>query len=358
MAIQAYATQDPRVGIWRARILKHAMPKISLGSVGVNEEWKQNQGKIAKFRRWLPKGATAAQPNRFFLDGAGDRSAAYVADHLTSEGVTPPAETISAQDIAVQLQQFSVLYGYTDDVDLLYEDDIPKAMTELTGERVGLVNEMALFGVLKGCTNKFYGGTGTSRATVNGRINLRDLRRIARVLDLNHASTVTKMEKRIKAGLYGTAPVGVCYPIWVHTDLCPDLRDLPNYTPVEEYGDPSQAIDCEVGKCESFRFIATPELVAVQDSGAAVAGSVPALMSTSGTYADVYQVIIGSQDAWGHVGLSLGKGSVTALPTGQRDKSDPHGQRGYVGAIWRYNAVILNDLQMAVFEVATSALTD
>lgn len=358
MTIQTYASQSPRVGIWRARILKHAMPKISLGTVGLNEEWKRNQGRIAKFRRWLPKGATAAQPNRFFLDGAGDRSAAYVADHLTAEGVTPPAENIKAQDISVQLQQFSVLYGYTDDVDVLYEDNIPKAMTELTGERVGLVNESALFGVLKGCTNKFYGGSGTSRATVNGRITLRDLRRIARVLHLNHAETVTKMERRIKAGMYGTAPVGVCYPVWIHTDLLPDLRDLPNFVPVEEYGDPSQAIDCEVGKCESFRFIASPELVAVQDAGAAVAGSVPALVSTSGTFADVYQVIVGSQDAWGHVGLNLGKGSVTALPTGQRDKSDPHGQRGYVGAIWRYNAVILNDLQMAVYEVATSALTD
>lgn len=358
MAIQNYATQAPRVGIWRARILKHAQPVISLGTVGVNDDFKRNQGDIARYRRWLPKGATASQPNRFFLDGAGDRSQAYVAQHLTSEGVTPPAETIAAQDIQVQLQQFSVLYGYTDRTFDFYEDDIPKAMTQLTGERVGLVNESALFGVLKGCTNKFFGGSGTTRATVNGRITLQKLRKIARALHLNHATTVTKMEKRIKAGMYGTAPVGVCYPVWVHTDLIPDLRDLPNFTPVEEYGDPSQAVECEVGKCESFRFIASPELVAIQDAGAAVAGSVPALQSTSGTYADVYQVIVGSQDAWGHVGLNLGKGSVTALPVGQRDKADPHGQRGFVGAKWYYNSVILNDLQMAVFEVAALALTD
>lgn len=358
MAIQNYASQTPRVGIWRARILKHAQPVISLGTVGVNDDFKRNQGDIAKYRRWLPKGSSAAQPNRFFLDGTGDRSAAYVAAQLTAEGVTPPAETIAAQDIQVQLQQFSILYGYTDKTFDFYEDDIPKAMTQLAGERVGLINEMALFGVLKGCTNKFYGGTGTSRATVNGRISLTKLRKIARSMHLNHATTVTKMEKKIKAGYYGTAPVGVCYPVWIHTDLIPDIRDLPNFTPVEEYGDPSQAVENECGKCETFRFIASPELVAVQDGGAAVAGSVPALQSTTGTSADVYQVIIGSQDAWGHVGLNLGKGSVTALPVGQRDKSDPHGQRGFVGAIWRYNAVILNDLQMAVFEVATSALTD
>lgn len=356
MAIQNYATQDPRVGTWRARILKHAQPVISLGKVGTNEEFKKNQGDTAKFRRWLPKGSSAAQPNRFFLDGTGDRGNSYANQHLTSEGVTPAAETITAQDITVNLNQYSCLYGYTDKTFNFYEDDIPKAMTELCGERVGLVNEMVLFGVLKGCTNKFYGGTGTTRATVNGVISLPGLRKIARSLHSNHAETVTKMEKRIKAGMYGTAPVGVCYPVWVHTDLIPDLRDLPNFTPVEEYGDPSMAVDNEIGKCESFRFIASPELIAVQDAGATVAGSVPALHSTSGTYADVYQVIVGSQEAWGHVGLNLGKGSVTGLPVGQKDKSDPHGQRGYVGAIWWYNAVVLNDLQMAVYEVATRSL--
>lgn len=356
MAIQGYSTQSARVGIWRARILKPAQAKISLGTVGINEDFKKNQGETAKFRQFLPKGASSAQPNRFFLDGTGDRGNAYANDHLTNPGVTPAAETVQARDISVQLNQYSVLYGYDDKTFNFYEDDIPKAMTELTGERVGLVNEMALYGVLKGCTNKYYGGTGTSRATVNGTISLTGLRKIARGLNNNHAETVTKMERKINAGMYGTAPVGVCYPVWVHTDLLPDLLDLPNFTPVAEYGDPSQAVDCEVGKCESFRFIATPELIAVQDAGAAVAGTVPLLNSTTGTYADVYQVIVGSQDAWGHVGLNLGKGSVTALPVGQKDKADPHGQRGYVGAIWYYNAVILNDLQMAVYEVGTREL--
>ena len=358
MAIQQYATQDERVGIWRARILSHAQPKIALGKVGINDEWRKNQGKTVKYRRWLPKGASAAQPNRFFLDGTGDRSAAYVNDHLTSEGVTPNAESISAQDITSTINQYSVLYGYTDQTFDFYEDDVPAAMQELAGERVGLVNEMALFGILKGCTNKYYGGTGTSRATVNGVITLNGLREIARGLHNNHAKPTTRMERMIKAsGNYGTAPVKACFPVFLHTDLCPDLEDLPTWVPVEEYGDPSMAVDCEVGKAGDFRFIATPELIAVQDSGAAIAGAVPALKSTTGTYADVYQVIVGSQNAWGHLGLNLGKGSVSGMPPGQKDKNDPLGQKGYVGAKWYYHAVILNDLQMAVYEVGTRDLT-
>jgi len=358
MPIQAYSTQEQRIGQWRARVLAHARPQISLGTVGVNDDWKKNMGKTAKYRRWLPKGSSAAQPNRFFLDGTGDRHASYVADHLTSEGVTRAAETVAAQDITVTIQQFSILYGYTDQTFDFYEDDIPSVMTELAGERVGLVNESVLFGVLKGCTNKFYGGSGTSRATVNGPITLNGLRKIARSLRSNHAETITKMESMIPAGNgYGTTPVGVCYPVWIHTDLCPDVYDLPNFTPVEEYSKAESKVANEVGKCEGFRFIASPELVAVQDSGAAVAGTVPLLHSTTGTNADVYQVIVGSKNAWGHLGLNLAKGAVNGLAPGQKDKSDPLGQRGYIGAKWYYNAVVLNDLQMAVYEVGTRNLS-
>lgn len=359
MAIETYTSLSQRVGTIKGRILRHAMPKISLGTVGINDDFKRNSGNTVKYRRWVPKGGSATQYNKFFLDGTGDRTASYVNDHITSEGVTPAAETLTPQDITGTVEQYSVLYSYTDQSFDLHEDDIPKAMTQLTGERKGLVNEMVLYGVLKGCTNKFYGGAGTSRATVNGTISLTGLRKIARTLRANHAETIISMLRRGKAGMYGTAPVGGnCYPVWVHTDLCPDLRELPNFVPVEEYGDPSIAVDCEVGKCEEFRFLATPELVEVQDSGAAVAGAVPALKSTSGTSADVYQVIIGSKDAWGHIGVLKDSMEIVDMPPSKKDKNDPLGQRGYVGCKWYYHAVILNNLQMAVYEVATRALTD
>lgn len=359
MALQSFGLTPQRVGQVKGRILKHALPKIILGTVGINEDFKRNEGKTVKYRRWVPKGGSATQYNRFFLDGTGDRPAAYVNQHLSSDGVTPAAETLTTQDITATIEQYSVLYGYTDQTFDLYEDDVPKAMTELTGERQGLVNEMVLFGILKACTNKFYGGSGNSRATVNGTITLQLLRKIARSLRLNHAETISQMLRRGKAGMYGTAPVsGHCYPVWVSTDITPDLRELPNFVPVEEYGDPGIAVECEVGKCEEFRFIASPELVEVQDAGAAVAGSVPALKSTTGTFADVYQLIVGSQDAWGHIGLNKDKMGVSAISPNQKDKNDPLGQRGYVGAKWYYHAVILNNLQMAVAEVATRALTD
>lgn len=353
---------DPaqRIGIIKGRILKHAMPVISLGTVGINDDFQRNQGDTVKYRRYLNKGASSTQPNRFFLDGTGDRGQTYANQHLTSEGVTPLAENVLYQDISATVNQYSILYGYSDKTFDLHEDDIPRVMTQLAGERKGLVMEQVLYGVLKGCTNKYYGGTGTTRATVNGTLTLTLLRRVARGLNLNHSTTISQMLKKVEGTqLYNTSPIaGRSYPVWVSTDLMPDLRELPGWVPVEKYSNPGNAVENEVGFCEEFRFIASPDLPEVQDSGAAVAGAVPALKSTTGTSADVYQVIVGSQDAWGHIGVNKDKMEVTAISPSQKDKNDPLGQRGYVGCKFYYHAVILNNLQMAVIEVATRALTD
>ena len=362
MTIQTLDLSAQRIGVALGRILGHAQPKIVLGTVGMMDSRKKNTGATVKYRRWLPKGATTSSPNIFFPDATmADRSATYAQAQQTSEGVTPNAETLTSQDFSVSQIQFSMLYGFTDQTADLYEDPIPKVMEEMVGERTGLICEMQLFGVLKGCTNKFYGGTGTSRATVNGTISLNLLRRVARSLMANHAEPVRRMFMPIPAnGNYNTAPIGgYCFPVFIHTDLAADVRDLPNFTPVERYPEASKAVENEFGRCEEFRFIASPDLISIQNAGADTTGVVPPLKALPGSaLADVYQVVVGSQDAWGHLGLQgFDKDNITLLPTGQKDKADPHGQRGYVGSIFYYNAVRLNEGQMAVIEVAASALT-
>lgn len=358
MTISSLLNPAQRIGKIKGMMLPHAIATTALGAVGVNDNFKKNSGNQIVYRRALPRGATATQPNRFFQDGAGDRSAALAAAYEASEGVTPTAETINMQDIPATLKQFVIVCGYTDQAEDLHEDDLPSIYITYVGETQGLVNEANLFSVAKACTNKFYGGTGTSRATVNGVLSVNLLRRVARSLMANGAKPIQKMQRLGKAGDYGTAPVGKSFPVWIHTDLVADAEQLEGYVKVHEYGDPSIAVPNEVGFCNPFRFIASPDLVGVQNSGAAVAGAVPALLSTSGTYADVYQVIVGSQDAWGHLGLRSNMMKPNVITPGTVDKSDPAGQRGLVSLKWYYHAVLLNSLQMAVVEVASRALTD
>lgn len=361
MAIANLESPAQRIGLKKGRILKHVDPVISLGKVGVNDDFQRNQGATVVYRRMVVKGGSAAQPNRFFLDGDGDRAQSYINQHLVSDGITPDAESVTTVDYRATVRNYAVLYGYSAEHAMLHEDgqEIPKFMYKQCGQRLGLVYEMALFNVLKACTNKYFGGSGTSRATVNGPLSLNKLREIARGLRLNHAETLTTMTQKGKAGLYGTAPVqGNSYPVWIHTNQIPDLDFLPKYKSVHEYGDPSMAVDNEVGSCGEFRFIASPELIPIQNSGAAVAGAATPIKSTTGTFADVYQVIIGSQDAWGHIGVAADLMKVYELKPGDADKADQLGQRGYVGCSSYYHAIILNPLQMAVGEFATRDLAE
>jgi len=113
----------------------------------------------------------------------------------------------------------------------------------------------------------------------------------------------------------------------------------------------------EFGSIEEFRIIASPELVSVQDSGAAVGAL--GLVSTSASNIDTYQVVVAARGAWGDVALRGSKSlEVYDLKPGQIDKQDPTGQRGYLGGSCYYAAVLLNSLHCAVAEVGASVLTD
>ncbi len=140
-----------------------------------------------------------------------------------------------------------------------------------------------------------------------------------------------------------------------HTDLEPDIRDLPNFVPVESYGT-GGGQQYEIGKCERFRFITSPDLPSTQDGGAAVGAT--GLYSTSTVNIDVYSFIVVAQDAWSQIALR-GRGALdpTFIAPGEKSKSDPLGQRGYAGTKW-YKAVLLeNQGWMAIGNVGSKVLT-
>lgn len=356
MTMQTFGLTAGRINKYKGQILSHAVPLEVLGRAGRQVKMPKNNSDTYVARRWLPYGATATDANtinRFFQNGTGDRVAAITSAHLTQEGVTPTPDSIVPQDITVVVQQYSCLYGFTDKTYDLYEDDIPAAMIAQVGERVTFVNEMINFGALKAGTNQYYGGSGTSLATVNGAISLGMLRKIAKNLQANHGKPVNKM---LGAGAnYGTDAVAEGYTVYCSTDMEPDIRDLPGFVPAEKYAS-GKPMPNEIGKAERFRFITTPDLPSRQDAGAAV-GSL-GLQSTTGTNIDVYQFIVTAQDAWSQIAVR-GKESLdpTYLPPGQKSKSDPLGQRGYAGTIWWKAVMIENNGWMAVGNVGVKNLS-
>lgn len=352
MALHGYDTQTARIDKFKGRLLKRAQAVEVTSRFGRQVQMPKNNSDTYISRRWLPHGGTSANPNTFFNNVTGDRAAAYANAHLATEGVTATPETITPVDYPVVIQQYTCLYGYTDKTYNLYEDDVPAEMIKLVGERMTLVNEMVNYGVLKATTNQYYGGSGTSVATVDGAITLSMIRDMVRGLQAEHCGMVTSVLKA--SPNYATEAVAGGYVALVSTDLEPDVRDLAGFVPAEKYAS-GTPMKNELGKVERVRFISTPDFPARLDAGASVGAT--GLYSTSASNIDVYQFIVMGEDAWSQIAVrGLDSMDPTHLPPGRKDKSDPNGQRGYVGCAWWKAAMVENDGWLACGNVGRRAL--
>ena len=347
MPTHGYTTAAGRINEIKGEILAHAIPIEVLALGCTMKKMPTNEGDNITYRRWLPFGATAATIH------TQNRPVVVAASHLVAEGVTPTADVLTPVDVNVVIQQYACLYSYTDKAAELYEDDIPEEMKTQTGERMGLVREMIRYGSLKAGTNVLYSG-GTSRVTVDEAITLKVLRRMTRTLKLNHA----KLKTRVLGASpnYNTNAIEAGYIVFVSTDAEPDVRDLPDFTKVANYANRQPINEHELGSVENFRFITSPELTAYADAGAAVGAT--GLFSTTGTSIDVYPFIIMGEEAAFDVALrGANSFDVTHLPHKQKDKSDPLGQRGYVGASFWDAVLVTNQGWMGVIEAGVTTQT-
>jgi N4-gp56 family major capsid protein len=253
--------------------------------------------------------------------------------------------------VSVTLQQYGILFKFTSKVEMLYEDDIPAEMVKLTGETMAEVLENVRYGVLKAGTTVIY-STGSSRASVNVPVSLNALRKAARTLESNRAKRVTS---RIASGVnFATRAIQPAFLVFVHTDAVADIRNLPGFTRVEDYGSFKPIHDNEFGACEDFRFIKSPLLIPFLAAGSSTLNG---CLSIGGANVDVYPFIIIGEDAWGQVALK-GMNAVkpVTLKASTQNHANPLGQFGYVGASTWFNCVRLNEAWMARLECAVSTL--
>lgn len=351
--MQQYSTVSSRNLIRAAMdMLEHAMPVTVLGDFGTQREMPRNQTDTLVFRRVLPFGAVAAGTT---IEG----SPRYVGTPVVApsafvlaEGTTPTPNTITFQDITVTLQNYGILYKYSSKVELMYEDDIPGEMVKQTGETLGEAMELVRYGILKAGSVVIY-ANGASRAAVNTAISLNTLRKAARTLESNRAKKVTQ---RIAPSVnFETAPIQPAFIVFVHTDAVADVRNLPGFVKVEEYGSFKPVHDREFGSCEDFRFVSSPLLAPFLASGAAV--GVSGMLSVGAANVDVYPSIVLAADAWGQVALKGMKAvTPTVLKPSTVNHANPLGMFGYVGANTWFAAVRLNEAWMARIEHGVTAL--
>lgn len=312
-------------------MLSHAKPVIVLGKLGLTKSMPKNKGVNIKFRRPIPFTA-ATTP--------------------LVEGVTPTATQFRYEDVSGQLKQYGMVVSFTDVIEDTHEDPVVNDLARMSGENIGRTVEALDYGILRAGTNVFY-QNGTARTDVNTKITLGKLRAVSSALRRQKAMKITRVQD--SSPNFGDRAVEAAYVAVCHTDLEPDIRDLPGFKVPAEYGTRSLISEYEIGSVENFRFIASPDLEPFADAGGA-AGS---MISTSGTSADVYPVLIFGKEAFGNVGLG-GKAAESVEPTiirpGVKDKSDPLGQRGLAGWKTWHLTVILNQMWMARLEVAATQL--
>lgn len=312
------------------QMLKHAGPSLVLEKTGpLIKPMPANKGVNIKFRRPIPFGASTV-PLR--------------------EGVTPSSTSFRYEDVSATLDQYGMVAEVTDVIEDTHEDPVLNDITVQLGENIGRTQEALNYAILKGGTNVFY-ANGTQRTDVNTVISLAKQRAVVRALEAQKAMKITNVLNA--SPNYATRAVEGGYIAVGHTDLDSDIRNLPGFLPVAEYGQRSTISPHEIGSVETVRYLLSADLASLPDAG----GAKGSMVSTAGTSADVYPVLFFGKEAWGIVPLR-GQGAVSPsiIPVGQKTKDDPLGQRGYAGYKFWHVAVILNDFWMGRLEVATTAL--
>ena len=311
-------------------MLAHAEPISVLSKCALNKPLPKNKTDTQKFRRPVPFAALEVP---------------------LAEGVSPTPGAMTYEDVTVQMKQWGGTYMITDKVHDMSEDPVLKDIAMLCGEQAQKTQERILWNKVKAGTNVAY-ANGSARTDVNTAVAIADLRKAVRYLQSMKAKKITS----ILSGStdYGTTPIESAYVAFCHTDLQADIRNLSGFTPVAEYGSRKTICAEEFGTVEDVRIITSPELIPFYDAGGADGDAV---LSTSGTLADVYPIVIVGADAYASVPLK-GAGVITpvVINPGTRDKSDVLGQRGYVGWSAWFNATILNQTWIYRVEVAASVL--
>jgi N4-gp56 family major capsid protein len=326
---------SPRTNVYAEReMLRWAKPIMVLEKLGLAKQMPKQKTDTIKFRR--PRVFTAATTPLV-------------------EGVTPASTQFAYDDVSVSMKQYGMVIEVTDKIEDLHEDPVLNDAATQAGENIGRTIEALNYSVVRAGTSVFY-ANGTSRTAVNTPITLNKLRAAVRYLMAQKAMKITKILSG--SSKFATVPVEAAYVAVCHTDCVADIRNLAGFTPVANYGSMEPISEYEVGVVEDVRIIASADLTAIADAGGAKLGASGTMISTSGTSADIYPIIIFGQDAWGHVALR-GQGAVapSIIPVQTKTKDDPLGQRGYVGWKTWWAGLILNQTWMTRIEVGCTLLS-
>lgn len=334
-----YGDISPRVGIYAvAKFLAHAQPILVLERFASSQPLPRNKSQTIKWRRAIPFDTSLV---------------------ALTEGVTPAPQAMKFEDVTTTVSQFGAWVAFSDVIADTHEDPILNQMSELLSEQAAQVKEGLIWNVIRAGTSVIYSGDATARNQVNSPIQESDLRLAIRVLKNNLARPLTKM---ISASTnIATEPVAGGYIGFAHTNLESDMRDLNGFLIRERYANTAPLMEQEIGKYEDLRIILSQQLTPFYSAGgtAGTGGTANNVLSTNGTNADVFPIVIIGQDAFGVTSLKGFESANIVVKNPQMGASfeDPLGQRGFMAWKMWYVCTRLNEAWMIRVECAARSLT-
>jgi len=210
-------------------LIDNAEPALVHDMFAQKHQIPQGGGKTVQFRRYnpLPK----------------------LTDPI-KEGVTPEGQSISMEVLEATVAQYG---GYVELTDLLILTAIDNNLcmaTKLLGSQAGRTLDTITREVLAGGTNVQYGENAVpARYMLAGGL-----------AENNHYLTVNAVRRAVRFLKNQNAEkIKGSYIAIVHPDCAYDLMSDPNWKTPNQYADPSNIMEGEIGKIEGVRFIESSE---------------------------------------------------------------------------------------------------
>ena len=341
MAVTTSTTLSPLVSAYvQKKGLARAIPALIYGMYGLMSPLPTRQSNVYKWYRYERLAPT---------DGKTLATVRSIA-----EGTAPTPSTPTRTPITVTLAQYGYWEQHSDVVDWINVEDVKTEILAVVSENMAQTVECVYRDGIQGGTNVFRlvdavgDVSGAARVNVAGIINAPALLKAIRNLRRSDAKWY---KERINSGSgFGTTAVRPAYVALIHPDVEADLENVQGYKSSADYGDPSNAMENEVGSFKNIRFVTSTLAKVFPDAGATKAGTV----STTGTDSDVYSTIIVGKDAYACVDMASAA-EIIVNDQSTPSKVDPLNQYGTIGWKAYCASQILNDNWILRFESVATA---
>lgn len=255
-----------------------------------------------------------------------------------SEGITPSGSQLSITNVDATVAQYGDFVTLTDYLQFTTLDPILTETADLLGQQAGNTLDQIARDVMVAGSTIQYASTSTTTDTVSSSMKLtrQEVREAVRTLQGNDARKITRMMNATDG--FNTSPINAAFIGIISHSTLYDLKNETGWIPVEEYANPKDAMEGEVGALDDVRFVMTTNAA-----------------TTTGSLTTVHLTLILGAEYYGISRISGEAMKNIVKPLGSAGTADPLDQRATSGWKATFVAKRLNENFAVRIEHAVSA---